>query len=134
MAGDHPGLEVLRRQLAEADVSRRELTGVGFFLHFTVASSAPRLPVDRWVIGDVGFDVDGVQHGGGALLFIRDGAVRTLEAYTHAGEPWPADAEDVTPFYTARGRQVGPAVEILPATSRDLSGLAASYSAIPPRA
>lgn len=130
LAGDHPALVILREQLQNAIVTNRNLTGVGFFTYFAVTPGGSILPVQRWVIGDVGFELDGLEHGGGALLFVRDGVLRTLEAFTNAGEPWPREPAGIAAYYTARGRKFGSAVELVPVDSRDITGLADAYRTI----
>jgi hypothetical protein len=37
-------------------------------------------------IAEIG--VQGLEHGAGRVLFVRDGQLRSLEGYTY-GEPWP---------------------------------------------
>jgi hypothetical protein len=44
--------------------------------------------------GDVGATIEGVNHGAGFLIFVRDGYLKFLEGYTY-DEPWP-DKTDVS--------------------------------------
>jgi hypothetical protein len=38
--------------------------------------------------GNVTIHVEGIVHGAGCLLFVRDGVIVTLEGYAH-GDEWP---------------------------------------------
>src|SRR5579871_5101850 len=89
LQGEHPVLAVLRDQLRALSVADREFTGVGFFTNFTVPESAVRLsPPGRMVIGDVHAEIDGLEHGAGFILFIENGAIKTLECFIHEAA-WP---------------------------------------------
>ncbi|MHC4608604.1 MAG: hypothetical protein ACYTAF_16975 [Planctomycetota bacterium] len=89
LAGDDPALEVLRAQFQEIGPPRRRNTGVGFYLDFTVPAQAPRLSRKRQLtLEDVHGAIEGVEHGVGFILFIRDGAISFLEGFTY-DEPWP---------------------------------------------
>jgi hypothetical protein len=87
--GDAPEMRKLQEQLAGCVVRSRELTGVGFFTSLEVdrASVAPveRLPTP---FGDVYAEIEGLAHGAGFLLWIKDGYVDTLEGHSY-DEPWP---------------------------------------------
>jgi hypothetical protein len=87
LAGEHPALAVLRRQATMARVAGRKNTGVGFFCDFEVDESAPTLLGD-FQIGDVFGELEGLAHGAGFVLFIRDGQLSMLEGFTF-DEPWP---------------------------------------------
>jgi hypothetical protein len=87
LSGDHPTLAVLRQQTAMARVAERKHTGVGFFCDFELDESAPTLPGDLQ-IGDVFGELEGLAHGAGFVLFIRDGRISMLEGFTF-DEPWP---------------------------------------------
>lgn len=49
-------------------------------------------------ISDVYFDLRGTDHGGGAVLFIRAGAIAMLEGYSH-GDGWPDEPEEFVLHY-----------------------------------
>lgn len=91
LEGDKPELVILREQLAKARVSRK-MTGVGFYLEFTFDNGVPRLDAQSLQFGDVEAEIKGLEHGAGFLLFVRDGLLLMLEAYTY-DEPWPAQIE-----------------------------------------
>jgi len=89
--GDAPSLNVLRTQLAHATISH-ELTGVGFYVNFNVPANCPTISNGSCHIGDVEAEIDGLVHGAGFVLFIVDGKISTLEAYSY-DEPWPESIE-----------------------------------------
>ncbi|HEX3580939.1 MAG TPA: hypothetical protein VH087_04200 [Thermoanaerobaculia bacterium] len=94
-------LDVLKRlgeQIDSATVLSRELSGTGFFLNFEVPRTVPRVEPPNFEISDVYFDLEGTEHGGGAILFIRDGVVTMLEAYCHWGA-WPAEPAEFKLHY-----------------------------------
>jgi hypothetical protein len=87
-------IEVIRQQLAHAQVGRREFTGVGFFTYFIVPSDTTvRRDLPNMEIGNVDATFPSLKHGAGFVLFIRDGIVKMLEGYTY-DEPWPEQIEE----------------------------------------
>jgi hypothetical protein len=104
LAGDHAVLGVLRAQAAQARLTSREQTGVGFFCELEVPADAPRVtaPGD-FELGDVGATIDGLEQGAGFLLFVRDGRMTMLEGYTY-DEPWPAEIRSFTLTYQSEPR------------------------------
>jgi len=100
LAGSHPVLNALRRQLAGLTVKRRERTGAGFFTEFSVAdNSAPAFTSSpKLRFGDVQATIGGLQHGAGFLLYVDAGLLRMLEGYSYE-EPWPEEIEDFTLSY-----------------------------------
>lgn len=88
LAGDHPTLATLRRQYETGRKSDFEFSGVGLFVEFEFTSDAPRVGHSSFELGDVEATVEGLHHGVGAVLFIRDGVIDLLECYTY-DEPWP---------------------------------------------
>jgi len=98
LAGDLPFLQALRSQWKMARFESRELSGAGFFLNLAIPESAPRAEPLNFTLGDVYFEVEAVPHGGGSVLFVRDGIITMLEAYTHDGA-WPDEITDFTLRY-----------------------------------
>jgi hypothetical protein len=99
LRGEHPTLAVLRDQAAAAYVAKRDFTGVGFFTHFDVPSTAARLPSrGRIVISDVHAEVVGLQHGAGLVLFIDNGTLHTLECFIY-DDAWPVEAKLIRLYY-----------------------------------
>ena len=105
LAGDHPVLAVLRAQAQRARVTRREHTGVGFFCDFDVPSDVPRAPHSDFHLGDVNATLDGLAHGAGFVLFVRNGRLATLEGYTYE-ESWPKEIRNVKLTYQREPREL----------------------------
>ncbi|MGE0869772.1 MAG: hypothetical protein AB7P03_14500 [Kofleriaceae bacterium] len=109
LTGDDPLCSVLRAQHEASHLVDLELTGVGFFANFEVAADAARCDPPNFVGGNAAIDIEGVEHGAGCVLFVRDGVLCFLEGYVYAGE-WPEhpiviairDVEPVT-LHSARG-------------------------------
>lgn len=90
LLGDQEALELLRRQLATAQVVHREMTGAGFLTRLVVSQSLPAADIPSKVyLGDVVAEVEGLRYGLGFILFIEHGRLALLEGYTHQ-ENWPA--------------------------------------------
>lgn len=93
LEGDIPMLSLLRRQHSEATLVDRELTGVGFFTRIQVPPHVQRACSNpRIVLDDVVGNVSGLQNPVGFALFILNGALGTLEGYTH-DEAWPDEVD-----------------------------------------
>jgi hypothetical protein len=101
LAPDHPVVHALRRQFDVCRVTAREFTGVGFFSRLVVADGVAAAPVTRKTIalGDATATIDGLEHGAGFVLFVREGVLETLEGFSF-DEPWP---KDVTRFQIIAG-------------------------------
>ncbi len=89
LAGDRPTCSTLREQYADATIREIELTGVGFFARFDIRADAPRTEPKGFAGGNVVITLEGVEHGAGCVLFVRDGAIAMLEGYTNGSEAWP---------------------------------------------
>ncbi len=89
LAGEHRVLRVLREQLESVVVASREFTGVGFFVNLRVPAGCRRVGLRRAVISDIHASFEGLKHGAGFAVFVTDGALDFLEAFTY-DEPWPA--------------------------------------------
>jgi len=96
--GDGPTLEALRRQLAAATIMKREVTEKGFFTHYSVPGEL-RLSFKTLQLEGVRADIAGLVRGAGFVLFIEDGVIDVLEAYTHQ-EPWPSEVDVFTLAHT----------------------------------
>ncbi|RWD26785.1 MAG: hypothetical protein EOS23_16415 [Mesorhizobium sp.] len=70
--------ELLRAQLATATIAERENTGSGFFTHFRVDHTLPRLSGNR-VLDGPWFDVRELSLPMCFLLFVNDGYADCLE-------------------------------------------------------
>ena len=91
LAPDHPVMDALRRQLDACSVASREFTGHGFFSTLVVADGVEAAPVTRkrLALGDLTAAIDGLEHGAGFVLFVRDGVLHMLEGFAY-DEPWPS--------------------------------------------
>ena len=88
LAGDHPLLNQLRLQVGNCRVSRREFTGVGFYTYFVIEPIPDCSIRTSLKFGDVIAEIDGLQHGAGFLLYVKDGMITMLEGYSY-DESWP---------------------------------------------
>lgn len=104
LRGEHPALEVLRRQWHEAKLTSREMSGVGSFLRISVPVSVPVVLTDRrFTLGDVVVDLPGCRDAVGAVLFVEGGVLSMLELYTF-DRPWPDDTSGFSLRYTREPR------------------------------
>jgi hypothetical protein len=100
LRGNDEVLDVLRQQAKHAQVSSREMTGVGFFTYFAVPAEMPRINGQPALkLGDVNGAADNVKHGLGFLLYITDGVLSMLEGYTY-DEPWPDEVRGLVLAYS----------------------------------
>jgi hypothetical protein len=91
--GDDAALTILSLQFTAAEVKSRELTGAGFFIEFEVPSSfTPVAGRSSFSFGDVAAEIEGLDHGAGFDLHVRDGVLDYLEGYSHDG-PWPTTVQ-----------------------------------------
>ncbi|SRR6266487_5862003 len=89
--------DTLREQLAQASVSRREFSGVGFFTNFAIPPDADvRRTPGNAELGPLLADHPQMEHGAGFLLFIREGVICLLEGYSHGDAAWPEDTSKFT--------------------------------------
>jgi hypothetical protein len=65
--------------------------GVGFFTGFDIPGSVERTSPENFELGDVYADLEGVAHGTGFLLFVRQGALNFLEGFTYGDDSWPQE-------------------------------------------
>ena len=122
LAGDLPTLHLLRDQYARSSVEHREYSGVGVFSDFKVSADAPRVTPLNFTISDISYELANVENGGSAVLFIRDGALSTLELYNWTDD-WPADPE-ITALTYLVPKKPG-TKEFVPSDTRDLNVLLA---------
>ncbi|MEY4550211.1 MAG: hypothetical protein RL685_6406 [Pseudomonadota bacterium] len=98
LAGGHPVLATLRRQVEHARLVTRGSKGDGFSCHFEVDASAPILQKD-FELGDVHAELEGLTNGAGFLLFVRGGRLDTLQGFSYF-EPWPSEIQGFALRYT----------------------------------
>lgn len=90
LKGDDHVLETLRRQYECALEKSFDLTGVGFYISYSIPEHAPRLEEKKsFQIGDLLGKIEGVNDGVGFVLFINEGVIDFLEGYTYGDERWP---------------------------------------------
>jgi hypothetical protein len=103
LGGDDPVLVALRSQFASASIRSREMTGVGFYLYFSVPANTRKLHEEfdvkpRFWFGDVEASIDLLERGAGFVLWIEDGLLACLEGYTY-DEEWPEHIGDFSLRY-----------------------------------
>ena len=97
--GDDVILAILRQQLSHIKSVRREYTGAGSYSTFTLEPDSPRIPGSpSFAFGDVVCQVEGVETGGGFLLFVNDGLLDVLETYSF-DDSWPERIGEFTIRY-----------------------------------
>ena len=94
-AHDYPAsADALRQQLATAQVTDFENTGVGFFSTVKVAPETLRLTGQSPLDAATG-SVASIPHGMGFLVFFEDGHIALIEGYTYDGSTVDLDFETV---------------------------------------
>jgi hypothetical protein len=89
LAGDHPFLIALRTQAASAEVRDREMTGVGFYTALRVQPVPVIAGSGEYELEDVLAELEGLDHGAGFILYVRNGVMDLLEGFSY-DEPWPS--------------------------------------------
>jgi hypothetical protein len=97
LAGEHPLLDLLRRQLAKCRVTQRELTGHGFFAHLDVGDVLPVADM-KVILDDVVAEIEGMPEGAGFVLYVEHGRLSMLEGYGY-DDPWPTTISTYTLRY-----------------------------------
>jgi hypothetical protein len=106
LAGNHVVLIALRAQAATARLTSREYTGAGFYCSFDVSLEVPPLSTPtNFELGDVDASIDGLEHGAGFLLSVRNGRMTTLEGYSYE-EPWPTEVRNFKLSYRREPREL----------------------------
>jgi hypothetical protein len=92
--GEQPVLRALRRQLEGLSVVKRERTGAGVFTFLSPSpgSIPARFRTNSLRIGDVHATIPGLVNGAGFVLYVENGLLKMLEAYSYE-ESWPAQIE-----------------------------------------
>lgn len=104
--GEDPTLSILRAQTRCAHVASRQFTGAGFYLVFGLPEDAPKVAGEpNFEIGDVHAKLEGLQHGAGFVLFIKNGRLDMLEGYSY-DEPWPTQTRGIELFYERTPREL----------------------------
>ena len=89
LAGDHPVLRTLREQLEVCTLAPRTETGVGFYVELECPSDMPTISGMAAIhISDVIAEIDGLKHGAGFVIHVRNGRLDQVEGFSY-DEPWP---------------------------------------------
>jgi hypothetical protein len=89
------GFEELREQFKQAAVVERHVTGVGFYTRFAVPEVAPRSAASS-PVGNVSAQIEGLRHGAGFTLWLKNGRLTQLEGYSYDEPWWPTGSEKFT--------------------------------------
>jgi hypothetical protein len=106
LAGEHPVLAQLRRQVDQIAGINRQFTGAGFYTTFELGSDVPGLPgLPRFAISDVSGSLGGTANGACFVLFIEAGKIKMLEGATFGFEDkWPSTVSTFKLGYDAGQR------------------------------
>lgn len=88
LLGEHASLTALRAQWAEARMTKATISPAGFYVDFTVPAGVPLAEPRNISSGSADISADGLKHGAGCVLHIRDGKLSCLEGFTYDDE-WP---------------------------------------------
>jgi len=99
--GDDHRLAVLRAQLGSATVTERGYSDSGFFTHFAIPESSPRLSsgAGRLIIDDVNAVIRELKYPVNFILFVTDGALDMLECIAIGADHWPETATIQRTYY-----------------------------------
>ncbi len=103
LAGDDPILETLRLQLANATVKERDLTGVGFFIHYLVPGHLTRIQPQALCISDIFLEVEQVPNGAMGMMVVHNGSLDYLEVCTYT-DNFPHKPVLKSSYYFKRNR------------------------------
>jgi hypothetical protein len=103
LTGEDEVLRILRDQVAAAEVTSRQMTGVGFFTDFEVPPGTRKTASQSSIrLSDVVGTANGLEHGFGFVLFVDDGVAHMLEGYA-IDEAWPAEVRGAKFYYHPGG-------------------------------
>jgi len=94
--GGHPALVALQQQVPHLRVTKAEMTGVEFFVHFDLDRDVPLAQPPTFAGGDAIIRLAGETVQAGCVLFVRDGRIAMLEGYTYGDDKWAEDAQVVS--------------------------------------
>ena len=78
-----PDKAILEAQLSAATFLRRENTGVGFYTYLFVDRTSSPIGGDRFRYGPAPVKVDGLEHGMGFILWLKEGYADCLEGFSY---------------------------------------------------
>lgn len=91
-----PNSRLALAQLASAKFERRDRTGHGLFVYFSVDQGLDSLPTDgRILVGSQQMSLlhPGLGHGADIIVWAEEGYIDCLETCVFGTEPWPDDSE-----------------------------------------
>jgi len=91
LAGDSAFLRTLQAQYQVARIESVELSGVGFFITYSVPDVAPQTDPLGFSGGMAQLDIAELEYGAGCVLFVRDGYLFMFEVYI-VDPAWPTPA------------------------------------------
>jgi hypothetical protein len=113
LAGEDPVLNELRQQLRSSSIESRQYTGVGFYLKFDVPHNVQGFFESSKVktsfcFGDVDVELTtgNYQQRVGFLLWVENGYLDQLEAYTYGDEKWPEKIDEIHLRYLGNQRDL----------------------------
>lgn len=105
LTGEHPILVTLRAQMESGRLAGRQQTGVGFHCSFEIPPEAPTVSSRDFEVDDVIGELQGLAHGAGFVLFVRNGRIDTLEGFSY-DEPWPKEMRNFSLTYQRDPREL----------------------------
>lgn len=91
--GEHELFKILKEQYESVESKEITNTGVGFYINYKVSSHRldEKKYSNKFHIGDVDGNVSGTNQNVGFILYIENGYMVMLEAYTYGDDEWPED-------------------------------------------
>ena len=87
---------ILMSQYLNSTILRREVSPVGWYTYFQVNDSCERLSKTKVPIGNAVANVENMEVGIGFMLWIKDGMLCCLEAFTYGDEYLPEAIEIIS--------------------------------------
>ncbi len=98
LKGELQDLHILREQYSRASIQKRDWTGTGVFVYFTVPENSPRTAQKHITLGDIRLILrDGIPAD--AILHIKDGLLEALECLRYDSKEWPREPQIQTLDY-----------------------------------
>lgn len=103
LSGRDDTLSILYTQYVTSQVKKRDFSDVGFYTHFLIDETAPRLKSCKTTFhfGDVTGALNETGYEVGFVLFVKDGTLNMLEGYTFGNEEWPQEIRSYRLIYNS---------------------------------
>jgi len=99
-----PEMAVLKTNLSELKVSRREITDYGFQTWFD-SRNQPAHPIKRKLINnDVFAEIEGMSQGAGFIIHLDNGKIKSLECVCYGDNNHPTNFNGKFAFYSSSRR------------------------------